>query len=406
MPASRGQGLYLVLTFSLCCYGCAVMRPGGHADISSDASEFELPSATDRYDPDDAFSRFSPSNITHSVRNVVRVQPDEEKARQIYEVAHAEYQQAVATSGEDRQKKLRAVAKKFERAAKLAPDSGLEEDAMFMVGECLFFTDRYSKATDQYEQLVKKHPNTRYLDQVSQRQFALADYWLTLDQQDPEWAVTPNFTDRRRPLFDTFGSAIRIFDRIRFDDPTGKLSDDATMAAGKAAFLKRRFRRSETFFEDLRESFPESPHQFDAHLLSLKCKMMLYEGPDYDGGYLKEGEELVKRMFRLFPSQAEEHREYLEAALKDIRLKQAEQEWKVAVYYDRRKEYGAARYYYEIVQREFGDTSLAAEANTRLAEIHGRPDVPPQRLAWLANLFPTPEKEKPVIARGAGTVTR
>ena len=82
------------------------------------------------------------------------------------------------------------------------PDSTLEEDAMFWAGEGYFFGDRYAKASRIYSTLVKEYPSTRHLDTVAARQFALADYWLDLHREDPDWPVTPNVTDRRRPRFD------------------------------------------------------------------------------------------------------------------------------------------------------------------------------------------------------------
>ena len=100
------------------------------------------------------------------------------------------------------------------------------------------------------------------------------------------------------------------------------------------------------------------------------------------------------------------HREYLERAIRQVRLKKAEREWVMAKYYDRRKEYGAARYYYELVRRDYSDTTLANEARNRLAQIGGLPDDPPQHLAWLANLFPTAEQAKPLIARVNAGVQR
>ena len=83
----------------------------------------------------------------------------------------------------------------------------------------------------------------------------------------------------------------------------------------------------------------------------------------------------------------------------EVRLQKAERQWARAKYYDRRKEFGAARYYYDVLCREFHDTNLAEEARRRLAEIGSLPNEPPQRLAWLANLFPEPDQTKPLIAR-------
>ena len=348
-------------------------------------------------------AKLSPSNVSKAIKRMSGLGPDEQKARERYRLGESDFESAVAArrQGDEgkSQKLFVSAADRYWDAAKLWPDSSLEEDAYFWSAEAYFFADRYPKATKAYDALVKKHPNTRHMDKVAARQFALADYWLELNKESSTWMIVPNLGDKRRPLFDTFGNALKVFDGIRFDDPTGKLSDDATMAAANACFQSGKYARADTLYTDLRDSFPDSDHQFNAHLLGLKCKVLTYEGPDYDGIALDEAEDLVQRMFRLFPNEAAKHREVLTNALADIRLKKAERQWRRAEYYDRRKEYGSASYYYEIVRREYHDTNLAQKANDRIAQIGDLPAEPPQRLSWLTNLFPEPEQTKPLIAR-------
>ena len=127
--------------------------------------------------------------------------------------------------------------------------------------------------------LVKKYPNSRYMDTVDKRRFAMGRYWIEHQEVNPDWPVTPNLLGKDRPLFDKFGHGVRVLDKIRFDDPTGKLADDATMAAAVAQFKAGNYARADELFTDLRRSFPNSEHQFQAHVLSLKCKMKIYQGP-------------------------------------------------------------------------------------------------------------------------------
>ena len=388
--------------------GCAVLP---QRSLLSAAERPDLPARADiravENEDEDAtgLAKWSPKRVAGKVKQAAGFGPDQQKAQERFQEAEVEFQAAVALRRQGdaagSREKFVAAAEEYWSASKLWPDSSLHEDAMFWAGEGYFFADRYPQATKAYSALIKKYPSTRHLDTVTARQFGLADYWLDLHDTNPDWPVTPNLTDRRRPRFDTFGNALKVFDRIRFDDPTGRLSDDATMAAANANFAAGKYARADTLYADLRDSFPDSEHQFNAHLLGLKCKMLCYEGPDYDGTVLNEAEDLVKRMFRLFPDEAEKHRQNLETALREVRLKKATREWVRAKYYDRRNEYGSARYYYEIVQRDFHDTNLAQEAQHRLAQIGGLPSQPPQRLAWLADLFPESKQTKPLIARNS-----
>jgi outer membrane protein assembly factor BamD (BamD/ComL family) len=321
-----------------------------------------------------------------------------QKARELYVAAEAKYQEALRTDGERRRDLLTEAAAGFHDAADRWPDSALEEDALFLVGEGYFFADRYPKANEAWEKLLKKYPNSKHLDAIEARRFAIARFWLDLYDKDPQsfWAF--NFTDPTRPTRDEFGNAVRIFDRIRLDDPTGKLADDATLAAGNAYFASGRYLDADGFYTDLRKTFPSSEHQFRAHLLGLKAKLLSYEGTDYSGAPLDEAEKLVKQIRRQFPQEAANEREYLTRAYAEVRYKKAEREWKLGQYYDRRGAYGAARFYYHILTKDFGETPFAEKAKSRLAEVADKPAVPPQRFQWLVDAFPKETKEKPLIA--------
>ncbi len=303
--------------------------------------------------------------------------PDEAEARELYTEGDAYF----------RQQKYADAARRFAKSAKRLPDSPLEEDAMFMRAESYFFSDNYPKANDAYEALLKKYPNTRRLDDVVKRQFAIAHYWDQYHQNDPQWPVTPNLLDKTRHRFDTVGHALRVYESIRLNDPTGPLADDALMATAGAYFTQGRYADADYHYGLLRREYPKSEHQFNAHLLGLQSKLRMYQGPAYDGTVLEEAEKLVSQLLTQFPDQVHRERERIVKMRAEIAAQQALRSWSRAEYYARGRHFGAARHYYEKVVRDYPQTKLAQEARTQLVSLEGRPDQPPQRLAWLVNLF-------------------
>lgn len=324
-----------------------------------------------------------------------QAQPD--RARSEFAQAEAKFTTATGMQGAARQTAFEEAGDLYSDAAKHWAGSVLAEDALWMAGESYFFADRYPKAVRSYAGLIKQRPSTRYLDRVDQRRFAIAKYWLSQITATGDSVIVPNISDKERPTTDTFGQAVALLDRIRFDNPAGKLADDATMAAAVAHFERGNHADADVLFTDLRENFGNSEHQFQAYFLGLKSKREIYQGVEYDGSALDEAEKIVKDMVRLFPERASEHREYLEDALKDIRLKQAARDYALAQYYDNHEAFGAARLYYDQVRREFSDTNLALESDGRLAEIKSEPDQPEQSLKWLAELFPEEAPAKPLL---------
>ena len=377
----------VVLTAVIVCGGCAAplasSRDSGLASSSSEST-----------------SLFDPEQISKQVKNTAKTavgkgtNPD--KARELY--AEAERQYRTGVDADDRRSDLVAAAKGFRAAADRWPDSALEQDALFLAGEAYFFADHYPKANESFELLLKKFPHTKYMDVVESRRFAIADYWLKLNDVQSQAFWEFNFFDNRRPMRDAFGNAVRVFDRIRIDDPTGRLADDATLAAGNAHFTAGRYLEADNFYTDLRKTFPSSDHQFRAHLLGVKAKLLSYQGSDYSGIPLDEAEKLIKQIRRQFPRESQEEKDFLTRAYAEVRFNKAQREWNMARYYDRRGESGAARFYYDVVANDYAETPFSRQAADRLAELGDAPAVPPQRLAWLVDMFPKEEDLRPLMA--------
>jgi hypothetical protein len=88
----------------------------------------------------------------------------------------------------------------------------------------------------------------------------------------------------------------------------------------------------------------------------------------------------------------------LTEAWAEVRYKLAEREWSLADYYDRRREYGGARYHWQQILENYGDTPFAERAQARAQATAGLPDAPPQQMAWLVKLFPSKESRvRPLI---------
>lgn len=382
------------------CAGCTSFGGGSSRSASADSASAVQRASFESEDDNDeglSWSDLSIDNWGKATKKLSGQGPNRDIAKQRYREADDLYRQAIAAEQSKKTGIFEMAAIKFAEAADRWPDSALAMDALFMTGESYFFADNYPQANMAFERLIKAFPNNRYMDTVDQRRFSIARYWLELNRENPEPWFYANYFSKSRPWKDARGSGLRIFDKIRVDDPTGRLSDDATLAAGNEHFASRKFNKADEYYSDLRKSYPTSEHQFLAHFLGLKAKLNSYTGPAYGGTVLDEAEKLIKQMRRQFPQEAEREREYLERAAAEIRYHKAERLSFLARYYDNRAEYRAASHYYARVVREYEDTPLAATANDRLATITGLPAVPPQKLEWLVNLFPESDDVKPLI---------
>lgn len=274
-----------------------------------------------------------------------------------------------------------------------------------MAGESYFFADHYWDAEESYEMLLKKYQNSKHIDTVQRRRFAIAQYWLALHRENPRAFYELNLFDKSTPLRDAFGHSMRVFDRIRLDDPTGELADDATLALGNAYFAAGKFMKADEYYTDLRKTFPSSEHQFQAHFLGLKSKLEAYQGPDYSAVAIIDAEKLVDQIRKQFPQESQREREYLDREAARIRYLKSERDWLMAQRFDRRAEYGAAKHYYAALIAEYPDTPFGERAEQRIREIGGEPDVPEPPLGWVVAMFPEDDVVKTLMNASSSTPT-
>lgn len=351
-------------------------EPDADVPASSQGPSFDdVPSENDGLE----LSDFYPSNLGATAKKLTGNGPNESVARGLYQEGEELY----------REGRYEEAAERFEKAAKRAPESPLQEDCLFMQGESLFFCDLYPKANDAYAELLKKYQYTRYLGKVVARQFAIGRYWEQLNAAKPTWLLSLQVSDPTRPKFDTFGYALKAYQSVRMNDPTGPLADDSIMATANAYFLKGRHEDAAYHYDLIRKEYPKSEHQLNAHLLGMKSKLETYQGPEYGGVPLEDAEEIADQIVRQFGAELRSERDRIVQMQNDIHEQRAERDWFLAQYYEKKKDYRGARYYYQLILDEYPTTSFARKAKTRLAEIGDLPDKPANHFRWLTDLIPS-----------------
>ena len=289
----------------------------------------------------------------------------------------------------------------FRAASSKHPDSSLAEDAMFLEGESFFFADRYVQANRAFEGLVADYSGSRYLDRAEQRRYSIALFWLKLKKNGASFSLN----DPKRPKFSLAGEARRILHRIRIDDPTGKLADDATFALATAYMDTNRFEEAADTFSYLRKDYPGSEYQFKSQMLELESLLRSYKGPDYDGTPLVKAEKLRKQIAAQFPNKAAQNQEILAQQGSLITNQLAQRDVEVGQFYERRGENRAAKIYYEKAQADFGGSVFSDELGQRIETVASLPPVPKPPAEWIQKVFPDAKSEKSIIPAGGNLET-
>ena len=206
--------------------------------------------------------------------------------------------------------------------------------------------------------------------------------------------------DKTRPWFDTIGHAIKTYDSIRLNDPTGPRADDAIMATANIYFRYGKYEEADYHYTLLRKEYPRSELQFEAHLLGLQAKLRKYQGENYDGTPLEEAKVLVKQLNsqfggRLAPKKRRNDWHRLGPAEAGNRQPRLPHGRLLRLQRGLRRGQTLLRRGYREVS---GHRLFAKIAKDRVAEIKGEPENPTKTLAFLVDLLPE-NRERTRVAR-------
>lgn len=327
-----------------------------------------------------------PKKNYQKAKAAVGLGPNQTRARDAFQAGQELYAE----------KRYGRAAKRFQEAAGRWPNSSIEQQAMYQQANCYFYDDKYIDARDQYVELLEKYPNSGQVDNVIERLWAIGQYWERHHEQTPHWTLTPNLTDETRPWFDTLGHAVKTYENIQLYDPTGPRADDAIMAMAGIYFRTDRFGDADHYYELLRQQYPRSEFQFEAHLLGLQAKLQKYQGPEYDGKPLDEAKVLANQLRTQFAGRLTlEERNRLKETGAEVARAIVARNMSMAGHYENTGHYGAAKIYYAEVMKKYPDSQLASDARTRLAQIADEPTVPTEPAKWLIDMFPeNPERTR------------
>jgi len=412
-PAVSALALALLFLFSS---GCASLQKSAKEITKGfKRGKSDLVSNEDPLDPLGArnssrllLDDFAPSQIGTTLKTRFSSGENKTSAESAYAEGKRFYQmgtEAIAANpdGDGHETYFIDAANKFKTAGSLWPDSSLAEDAFFYEGESHFFANRYVQANRAYEGLITQYSGTRYLDRAEQRRYSIAIYWLDLKKNG---ASMVSFKDAKRPKFSLASEARRILHRIRIDDPSGKLADDATYALGVAYMAINRHEDAAETFSYLRKDYPGSEHQFNAQMLELESRLKSYRGPDYDGLPLAEADKLRKQIVRQFPQQSQQHMKILNDQSALITNQLAQRDYQIGQFYEGKGQNLAAKIYYEKVQENFSDTVFENGLSEKIATVAAKPATPAPPAQWLTNIFPDGNPEKPILSTSGQTILR
>jgi hypothetical protein len=156
------------------------------------------------------------------------------------------------------------------------------ERGQYYLAECQYLQKKYVAALKNFERLHTEYPMTDYRDKLVNREYEIAQLWLAqADPGIPAEKKLPGIArvDGRLPLFGTRTWALHALERVRFNDPTGPLADDATIQIADYYMRRREFDIAALYYAQFVIEFPKSPLLLYARISAIHARIRDYLEP-------------------------------------------------------------------------------------------------------------------------------
>jgi len=272
------------------------------------------------------------------------------------ETAELQFEYARSFLIEGDYKKALRETKKFET---FYGDTDLADDNLFLRGEIRLAEGDYQGAAKRFQQVLMNYPETDLYDGVIAKQYEIADrYYEQGDaRQGKRWRVF-----KKRP----FKRALEVYTMVIDSQPFTTAAAEAQYKLGLCQFAREEYLAAAYEYRRATEDYPDSEWVDDASYGLVTCYYEASLPADYDQTPSALTIRAIDDFTGRFPADA--RGDELAAVRQEMRETMAQQRMLTARFYERRRDFEAARISCEVVVEEFAGTAAAAEAQQWLTE--------------------------------------
>lgn len=247
----------------------------------------------------------------------------------------------------------------YNQVNKRYPNSVYAAESLYRTGLILQKQRKYHKAFQTYQILVAGYPNSEKFNQVIGEQYRIASD-LSEGKRAKTWNWFPGFKSRER--------AIGYFETIVITAPFSDYAPLALMNAARGYKKMNEVPAAIDALDRMINTYPRNVLTPDAYLRIAETHASLVDGPAYDQASTQDAITYYEDYMILFPGH--NGMASAEKGLADMKSVLARSKLVLADYYFKyRKNYKAAKVFYNEAITAYPDSAVASEAREKLVTV-------------------------------------
>ena len=259
------------------------------------------------------------------------------------------------------EKEYKEAIREFEKLIKHYPRARQAPDAQFTIGRCYEDQGGLYRAFKEYQIVVDKYPFSELSADIVQKQYDIGI--RLLDGESKGNGFLGVFTGSEYDVIDVFKAVIK-------NAPYGDLAAPAQYKIGLYLLEKRLYQEARDEFEKVINDYPDNEWAKAAKYQIAMTDAERSTGAEYDQKVTQAAIEEFNDFVETYP-EAELSQEAKEQ-IRDLREKEAANSYQVAQFYEKQKNYKAAKIYYQAVVDDFGNSSWSSKALNKIREMSGK----------------------------------
>jgi outer membrane protein assembly factor BamD len=258
-------------------------------------------------------------------------------------------------------KEYKQAIREFEKLLKAYPRARQAPEAQFKIAECYKAQGALYRAFKEYQVVIDKYPFSELSSEIVRRQYDIG--LELLEGQGKGSSFLKAISGSEYNVVDVFKTVIK-------NAPYGDLAAPAQYKIGLYLLEKRLYQEARDELEKVVNDYPDSEWAKAAKYQIAVTDAQRSSGAEYDQKITQAAVEEFKDFVENYP-EAELSTE-AKQQIRELREKEAENSFKVARFYEKRKNYRAAKIYYQAIVDDYAGSSWSAKALNKIREMSAK----------------------------------